>query len=77
VGIVVNRNVIPRDANRLGTISGIRLGTTAVTDRGMGTIELCEFASLIDRALMDHQDKQLLTQIKHNMKDLCGRFPTI
>jgi glycine hydroxymethyltransferase len=56
VSIVVNRNVIPSDANRPGTISGIRLGTTAVTARGMGTNEICEIASLIDRALMNRQD---------------------
>ena len=75
VGIVTNRNAIPSDAENPGKASGIRLGTTAVTARGMKTDEICQIASLIDKTLMNHQHEQVLADIKEEIQRLCDRFP--
>jgi len=75
VGIIANRNVIPGDENRPGTVSGVRFGTAAVTTRGMGTAEMDAIASLIDRTLMAGQDQDALDKIKKQVAALCQPFP--
>ncbi len=75
VGIITNRNVIPRDAENPGTISGIRLGTAAVSTRGMGTAEMKEIAKLIDGALINANKKKLLDQVAQKGAELCRKFP--
>jgi len=75
VGIIANRNVIPGDENRPGTVSGVRFGTAAVTTRGMGTAEMDAIAALIDRTLMAGQDQAALDKIKNQVAALCQRFP--
>jgi glycine hydroxymethyltransferase len=50
-GIVTNRNSVPQDANGAWYTSGIRLGTPALTTRGLGTVEMEEIAGLIDAVL--------------------------
>ena len=75
VGIVANRNVIPGDENRPGSVSGVRLGTAAVTTRGMGPAEMDAIAGLIDRSLVAGRDQDALDKIKDQVAELCKRFP--
>jgi glycine hydroxymethyltransferase len=75
VGIITNRNVIPRDVRNPGTASGIRLGTAAVSTRGMGEAEIAQIADLIDSALTNRSRKEVLDQTARRVSELCRRFP--
>jgi glycine hydroxymethyltransferase len=75
VGIITNRNVIPRDADHPGKISGIRLGTSALAARGMGPAEMGPIADLIDHALVNSADKDALADIAGKVAALAGEFP--
>jgi glycine hydroxymethyltransferase len=75
VGIITNRNVIPRDARSPGTASGIRLGAAAVSTRGMGEAEIARIADLIDSALTNRSRKEVLSQTAKRVSQLCRRFP--
>jgi glycine hydroxymethyltransferase len=73
-GITVNKNTIPDDPQSPFVTSGIRLGTPAVTTRGMGVAEMRLVAELIDRALT-HPDEASLAGIKSEVEDLTASFP--
>jgi glycine hydroxymethyltransferase len=73
-GITVNKNTIPDDPQSPFVTSGIRLGTPAVTTRGMGVAEMGQIAELIDRALT-HPDEASLADIKSEVEDLTASFP--
>ncbi len=75
VGILVNRNVIPRDADAGGRTGGIRLGTTAATARGMGPAEMRTAAELIDRVLRRAGDPGVPEDAASEVAALCRRFP--
>jgi len=74
-GITVNKNTIPFDQNKPMVASGLRLGTPAVTTRGMGIDEMKEIADLIARALDSREDESALLGIKEEVKTLASRFP--
>jgi len=74
-GIITNRNVIPRDAENPGKISGIRLGTAAVSTRGMGQGEVVQIAELIDKALTGASRNKVLDQVAQKVAELCREFP--
>jgi len=73
-GITVNKNTIPDDPQSPFVTSGIRLGTPAVTTRGMGVAEMGQIAELIDRALT-HPDEASLARINSEVEDLTASFP--
>ena len=73
-GITVNKNTIPDDPQSPFVTSGIRLGTPAVTTRGMGVAEMRLVAELIDRALT-HPDEDTLSQIRGEVEELTSAFP--
>jgi glycine hydroxymethyltransferase len=73
-GITVNKNTIPDDPQSPFVTSGIRLGTPAVTTRGMGVAEMRLVAELIDRALT-HPDEDTLSQIRGEVEELTAAFP--
>jgi len=73
-GITVNKNTIPDDPQSPFVTSGIRLGTPAVTTRGMGVAEMVRIAELIDRALT-HPDEGTLERVKSEVEDLTSSYP--
>ena len=75
VGIITNRNVIPSDSNSSGKVSGIRLGSSAVTTRGMGKPEIVKVAELIDAAIVNHDNENVLDRVSKEVLELCKRFP--
>jgi len=74
-GITVNKNAIPFDQNPPMVASGVRLGTPAVTTRGMGEAQMDEIAAFISRALASPEDTAALTMIKQEVEQLCRKFP--
>ena len=74
-GITANKNAIPNDPNPPFKTSGLRLGTPAVTTRGMTETEMPLIADLIDRALTSRHDDAAVEAIKEEVKSLCNRFP--
>jgi glycine hydroxymethyltransferase len=74
-GITVNKNAIPFDPNPPMVASGIRIGTPAVTTRGMGEREMDRIAELITRALATPEDDAALAMVKSEVERLCRIFP--
>jgi glycine hydroxymethyltransferase len=74
-GITVNKNAIPFDTNKPMIASGIRIGTPAVTTRGMGLAEMDRIAELISRALRTPDDDGALRTLKSEVEALCRTFP--
>src|SRR5687767_5533931 len=74
-GITVNKNAIPFDQNPPMVASGIRIGTPAVTTRGMREPEMELIAELIGRVLSAPDDDRALGVVKQEVERLCRRFP--
>jgi glycine hydroxymethyltransferase len=74
-GIMVNKNLIPFDSKSPNVTSGIRIGTPAVTTRGMKEHEMELICDFIDSALKDIENESLQLGIKEDIKALCKRFP--
>ena len=74
-GITVNKNTIPFDTNKPMVASGIRIGTPALTSRGMQEGEMEQIGRLISRALGSVDNDTELAAVKRDVSKLCGGFP--
>ena len=74
-GITANKNTIPFDTNSPMVASGIRLGTPALTTRGMKEAEMAEVGRLVSRALHAVENETELGEVKKDVRRLCDRFP--
>lgn len=75
-GITLNKNAIPYDPKPPSITSGVRIGTPAVTTRGMKVKEMGKIAELIDTVLKNLDRPETFEKIKKEVKALCRKFPT-
>jgi len=74
-GITVNKNMIPFDEKSPFITSGIRIGTPAITTRGMQRDDMKKIVSLIDSVIENPNDDQKISSVKAQVKELCKSFP--
>jgi len=75
VDITVNKNTIPDDPEKPFIGSGIRLGTPAITSRGMGNKEMEIIANAITKILKNPADESIKSEVKQTVANLCRQFP--
>src|SRR5690606_22973571 len=73
-GITINKNMVPFDDRSPFVTSGIRLGTAAITTRGLGEDQMLEIAEMIDVALVKHDDDAALAKIHNKVKALMAEY---
>ena len=74
-GITVNKNMVPFDTRSPFITSGIRVGTPALTTRGMGPNEMVQIVNLIDKILTNIDDEDISKKVNAKVKELCESFP--
>ncbi|MBF0547783.1 MAG: serine hydroxymethyltransferase [Candidatus Riflebacteria bacterium] len=74
-GITVNKNTIPNDPQSPFVTSGLRIGTPAVTTRGMTPETMILIANLIDKVITNPEDLNNLSNVKSEVKEICRKFP--
>ncbi|OIP45613.1 MAG: serine hydroxymethyltransferase [Deltaproteobacteria bacterium CG23_combo_of_CG06-09_8_20_14_all_60_8] len=74
-GLTVNKNAIPFDTESRFVTGGIRIGTPAVTTRGLKEPEMQQIGAWINQVLEDPDNSRLQTRVRQEVMDLCGRFP--
>ncbi|MDG4476401.1 serine hydroxymethyltransferase [Thiovibrio frasassiensis] len=74
-GLTVNKNAIPFDQQSRFVTSGVRIGTPAVTTRGLKEPEMAKVADWINRAIENRQNMEVLSGIKAEVRALCDTFP--
>jgi len=74
-GIILNRNMIPKDDKHPGRISGIRIGTAAISTRNMRKNQVTKIVDLMDRVMMDPENTHVIAGAKSLVEQLCKKFP--
>jgi glycine hydroxymethyltransferase len=74
-GITTNKNMVPFDPRKPAVTSGVRIGTPAVTTRGMKESEMAALADLLSRVLEHPQDAGVIASVRADVEALCARFP--
>jgi glycine hydroxymethyltransferase len=74
-GITVNKNTVPFDDRKPFVASGIRIGTPALTTRGMGPEEMKQIGDMIDRVIKGRNDETVMAAVRKEVSDLCVKFP--
>jgi glycine hydroxymethyltransferase len=75
VGITVNKNTVPGETQSPFVTSGIRIGTSAATTRGMREGEMRTIAGFIDRVLLEPTDEALAARVRADVRELARGFP--
>ncbi|MFP4175505.1 MAG: serine hydroxymethyltransferase, partial [Halobacteriales archaeon] len=75
VGITVNKNTVPGETESPTVTSGVRIGTPALTTRGMGTDELERVGELVTRVLSNPDDEDVKDEVADEVETLCDEFP--
>ncbi len=74
-GITVNKNMVPYDERSPMITSGIRIGTPAMTTRGLGADEMVQIVDLIDRVIQAPDDESVTEIVRNEVKEMCDQFP--
>ena len=74
-GIIVNKNMIQFDERKPTQTSGLRMGTPALTTRGLKEAEMATVAELVHQAMSTEGDEARLERVRGRVRDLCGQFP--
>jgi glycine hydroxymethyltransferase len=74
-GIIANKNGVPNDPRPPRVTSGLRLGTPAITTRGLKEADMATVAAFIDRAVLAKDDPRALSNIRAEVAEFCARFP--
>lgn len=74
-GITVNKNTVPNEKRSPFVTSGVRLGTPALTTRGMGVAEMKQIAAWITQVLKNPEDQAVKTRVHNEVKEMCKNFP--
>ena len=75
IGITVNKNTVPNEKRSPFITSGVRIGTPALTTRGMKETEMKQVAAWIADVLKNSSDEARLAKIKGQVRELCLKFP--
>ncbi|MFM7016412.1 MAG: serine hydroxymethyltransferase [Bacteroidota bacterium] len=73
--ITINKNMVPYDDKSPFVTSGIRIGTPAITSRGMKEVHMKKIVSLIDKVLMNHTNEKVLAKVKGDVNTFMDKFP--
>ena len=73
--ITVNKNMVPFDTTSPFITSGMRLGTPAITTRGITEKEIPQMVNLIDEVISNHENKDIIIDVKHHVNNLMKEFP--
>ncbi len=74
-GITVNKNTVPGETRSPFVTSGLRIGTSAITSRGMGEAEMEQIAGWMARVLQDHGNESLIQEVRSEVRALCDQYP--
>ncbi|MCF7957051.1 MAG: serine hydroxymethyltransferase [Phycisphaerae bacterium] len=74
-GIVVNKNLLPFDTRKAMDASGVRIGTPALTTRGLKEDHMRQIANWIDKLLSSQGDQKVISQVRSETQELCQQFP--
>ncbi len=74
-GITVNKNTVPFETRSPFVTSGIRIGTSAVTTRGMAADEMGTIAAMIDRVLREGGSESAVEAVRAEVRSMCAAFP--
>lgn len=73
--LTVNKNMVPYDTQSPFVTSGIRIGTPAMTTRGMGNDEFARIAELMDKVITNHTNESVIDQVRGEVHEMCTHFP--
>jgi len=73
--ITVNKNMVPFDDKSPFVTSGIRIGTSAITTRGLVESDMIKIVDFVDRAIMNHEDEDALAEIRSDVNEMMSKFP--